>query len=140
MYRAAGESPAPGTYPPDARMHQHIVLTLVGPDRTGLVEMVARAVAEHGGNWLESRMARLGGQFAGIVRVDGGHNVDALVAALEALDGGALRVLVARGGAAATTEGGVAWTLDVVGADRAGIVHEVSGAIAASGVNVESLL
>ena len=31
------------------------------------MESVASLVTEHGGNWLESRMARLGGQFAGIV-------------------------------------------------------------------------
>ena len=45
-----------------------LVMTIIGPDRTGLVESVARVVAEHGGNWLESRMCRLGGEFAGILR------------------------------------------------------------------------
>jgi glycine cleavage system regulatory protein len=44
-------------------------MTVIGQDRTGLVESVARLVAEHGGNWLESRMCRLGGEFAGILRV-----------------------------------------------------------------------
>ena len=47
-----------------------LVMTIIGPDRTGLVEAVARAVADHGGNWLESRMCRLGGEFAGILRVE----------------------------------------------------------------------
>ncbi len=47
-----------------------LVMTIIGPDRTGLVESVARAVAEHGGNWLESRMCRLGGEFAGILRME----------------------------------------------------------------------
>jgi len=46
------------------------VLTLIGPDRPGLVESVAARVAAHGGNWLESRMAHLAGQFAGILRVE----------------------------------------------------------------------
>ncbi len=44
-----------------------LVLTLIGPDRPGLVEAVAEPIAAHGGNWLESRMAHLAGQFAGIV-------------------------------------------------------------------------
>ena len=47
-----------------------LVMTIISPDRTGLVEAVARAVADHGGNWLESRMCRLGGEFAGILRVE----------------------------------------------------------------------
>ena len=38
-----------------------LVLTLIGPDRPGLVEAVAEVVAAHGGNWLESRMAHLAG-------------------------------------------------------------------------------
>jgi glycine cleavage system regulatory protein len=44
-------------------------MTIIGKDRTGLVESIARVVAENGGNWLESRMCRLGGQFAGILRI-----------------------------------------------------------------------
>ena len=47
-----------------------LVMTIIGPDRTGLVESVARVVAEHGGNWLESRMCRLGGEFAGLLRIE----------------------------------------------------------------------
>ena len=48
-------------------MQTPLVMTIIGPDRTGLVESVARVVADHGGNWLESRMSRLGGEFAGIL-------------------------------------------------------------------------
>ena len=44
-------------------------MTVIGKDRTGLVESIARVVADHGGNWLESRMCRLGGEFAGILRI-----------------------------------------------------------------------
>ena len=47
-----------------------VVLTLVGPDRPGLVEAVADAIAAQGGNWLESRMSHLAGRFAGILRVE----------------------------------------------------------------------
>src|ERR1700722_16371726 len=57
-----------------------VVMTIIGPDRTGLVESIARLVAEHGGNWLESRMCRLGGEFGGIPRV---HTPAANRAALE---------------------------------------------------------
>lgn len=48
-----------------------LVLTLIGPDRPGLVEAVADTIAARGGNWVESRMARLGGQFA--PRSNAGH-------------------------------------------------------------------
>jgi glycine cleavage system regulatory protein len=51
-------------------MQISLVLTLIAADRTGLVESVARVVAECGGNWLESRMCKLGGEFAGILRIE----------------------------------------------------------------------
>ena len=51
-------------------MQISLVMTLISPDRTGLVESIARAVAAHGGNWLESRMAHLAGKFAGILRIE----------------------------------------------------------------------
>ena len=48
-------------------MQVPLVMTVIGKDRTGLVETLAEIVAGHGGNWLESRMCRLGGEFAGIL-------------------------------------------------------------------------
>ena len=51
-------------------MQRLLVMTVIGQDRPGLVESVAALVAENGGNWLESRMSRLGGHFAGILRVE----------------------------------------------------------------------
>ena len=71
-----------------------LVLTLIGPDRPGLVESVAEVIAGHGGNWLESRMAHLTGKFAGILRVEiPTDRVAALTAALAALQERGLRVI-----------------------------------------------
>src|SRR5690606_8461235 len=47
-------------------MRTTLLLTAVGPDRTGLVESLAQRIAAAGGNWEESRMGRLAGSFAGI--------------------------------------------------------------------------
>ncbi len=40
-------------------MTSSLVMTVIGPDRPGLVQLVAACVADHGGNWLESRMCDL---------------------------------------------------------------------------------
>src|SRR2546421_8836268 len=80
-------------------MMTDLVLTLIGPDRPGLVESVAARVAAHGGNWLESRMAHLAGQFAGILRVEvPAERLSELRAALLELEAQGLRI-VAQGGA-----------------------------------------
>src|SRR2546422_11072660 len=46
-----------------------LVMTVIGRDKPGLVDSLAGIVADHGGNWLENRMWRLGGPVAGILRV-----------------------------------------------------------------------
>ncbi|MGH7106161.1 MAG: ACT domain-containing protein, partial [Acetobacteraceae bacterium] len=50
-------------------MTTSLVVTFVGRDRPGLAHALAEAVAAADGNWLESRLARLAGEFAGIVLV-----------------------------------------------------------------------
>jgi len=119
-------------------MQVPLVMTIIGPDRTGLVESVARVVAEHGGNWLESRMCRLGGEFAGILRIElPVEKRQALIGALQTLQGRGLTVVVRPGEAAAAAAPGRPARLEIVGHDRPGIVREITGALAAAGVNVE---
>ena len=43
-----------------------LVVTVMGTDRPGLVEALSKALTAHHGNWLESRIAGLGGRLAGI--------------------------------------------------------------------------
>jgi glycine cleavage system regulatory protein len=76
-------------------MRMTLVMTIIGPDRTGLVDALARPIAEHNGNWLESRMCRLGGQFAGIVRVGvESREMDALRYAIDAIKIEGLQITV----------------------------------------------
>ena len=51
-------------------MANSLVLTICAHDRPGVMKLISNTIAQCDGNWLESRMARLGGQFAGIVRVE----------------------------------------------------------------------
>jgi len=119
-------------------MQVPLVMTIIGPDRTGLVESVARVVAEHGGNWLESRMCRLGGEFAGILRIE--LPIDkrqALIDALQTLQGRGLTVVVRPGDPSADSIPGRLARLEIVGHDRPGIVQQITRALADAGVNVE---
>jgi glycine cleavage system regulatory protein len=113
-----------------------VILTIIGPDRPGLVRSLSEALAAHGGNWLEGRMARLAGHFAGIVAVDA---PDAFLAGLSAFEAQGLRITVTPAGTAAEAESGPRLILDVVGHDRPGIVHEVTQAVAACGGNIEEM-
>lgn len=121
-------------------MLENLVMTVIGPDRPGLVQQVAQCVADHGGNWLESRMAHLGGQFAGILRVEvDAGGADALTTALKALAQQGLQVVLHREGAADVAAPALVATIELVGQDRPGILRAVSGVFAAHAVNVEEL-
>jgi glycine cleavage system regulatory protein len=119
-----------------------LVMTVIGVDRPGLVQMVAARVADHGGNWLESRMCRLGGQFAGILRVEvATERRDELVNALRTLEVDGLRVIIhaESGVKIGAPSGGAMAKVELVGTDRPGILRSVSAVFAAHGVNVEEL-
>src|ERR1041385_8282489 len=121
-------------------MQRMLVMTVIGPDRPGLVDTVAGLVAEHEGNWLESRMSRLGGQFAGILRVEvTAAKEAALVEALKTLGSRGLAVVVHTDQTKTDAPAGRLSVVEIVGQDRPGIVREISHALAEYGVNVEEL-
>lgn len=117
-----------------------LVLTLIGPDRPGLVEAVAEVVASHGGNWLESRMAHLAGQFAGILRIEVAEDkCTAVLDGLAALADRGLRVVGEPSRHEPKAAAGRTLALELVGLDRPGIVREISQLLANGGANVEEL-
>jgi glycine cleavage system regulatory protein len=121
-------------------MQVPLVMTVIGRDRPGLVESIATIIADHGGNWLESRMCRLGGEFAGILRIHvpaGKQQV--LVRALQNLAAQGLSIVGQPDQAPATAGAGKETTLEIVGHDRPGIVRQITHALASQGVNVEEL-
>ena len=114
-----------------------LVMTIIGKDRTGLVESVASLVAEHGGNWLESRMCRLGGEFAGILRVVvPAEKHSGLIEALKGLQAQGLQVVVSTDQPPPAITGRLT-ALEIMGHDRPGIVRQITHALASQDVNVE---
>jgi glycine cleavage system regulatory protein len=121
-------------------MQASLVMTIIGPDRPGLVDLVAGIVADHGGNWLESRMSHLGGHFAGILRIQlPGEGEAALTQALRGLQPQGLTIVVHPDRPEAAARVPITASLEIMGQDRPGIVRQISRALAAFGVNVEEL-
>lgn len=115
-------------------------MTMIGRDRPGLVELVAATIAEHGGNWLESRMCRLGGEFAGILRFEvSSERQEPLQTALKQLERQGLVLTIQSDQTTSSEKAGNSAILDLVGQDRPGIVRQITHALARYGVNVEEL-
>lgn len=118
-------------------MNTSIVFTFIGADKPGLIEQLAKTVSDQGGNWLESRMSQLAGQFAGIARVQiANGQADALSAALHALSGKDLNISIQTDQQSPPPSALRLMHLSLVGNDRPGIVRELSKALASRQINI----
>ncbi len=123
-------------------MQVSLIISIVGPDRPGLVEQLSSVINSTAGNWEGSRMIQLAGQFAGIVQVVIlEKDVADLEQKLAGLEKAGLKVTVVNAGEVATTDKseGLTFVLEVVGQDRPGIVAAISKTLAEAGANVVEL-
>ncbi len=122
-------------------MKTSLILTAIGPDKPGLVELLSTTLAEHSANWQQSSMSRLAGQFAGIlIASTDSDRVASLTTALEDLAQQGLSVNVVAESASGTAKtSGQALTLELIGHDKPGIVRDISRALAARNISVEEL-
>lgn len=119
-------------------MQTSYIVTFIGDDRPGLVEALSASIEANGGNWLESRLAQLGGKFTGLVRVSlPDERGPALESALKDLGASGLSVRVTKIDEPATAERvGRDVRLSVIGPDRPGIVREIAHALSTRRINV----
>ena len=112
------------------------IVTLIGPDHPGLVDSVSAVVNEQGGNWLESRLCHLGGQFAGIVHLElPAQNEDSLRRALGEVAGLKIDLHSDEPG---PSHGKLrTFEMELIGQDHPGIVQSITHALARHQVNVE---
>jgi len=120
-------------------MATSLVVTVIGNDRPGIVERLSDVVLAAGANWEESRMARLAGKFAGILRIKvAAANADALASGLRALTSDGLTVVVETSGET-PAERFRTVRLELVGNDHPGIIRDISKVLAQNQVNIEEL-
>ena len=121
-------------------MTNAMVFAVIGPDRPGLVGRLAATVAEHDGNWLESRMGVLGGQFAGVVLATLPEaKAEALRGALMALEKEGLRVMVEAAPGAAAPRAWRLARLELFGQDHPGIVRDIAQALSERAINIAEM-
>ena len=133
----------------DGLMQMEMVLTVMASDRPGIVETLADVVAACDGNWVDSAMSRLGGQFAGILRLTiEKDKVAGMEKALQALKQDGFVISVCKDTGKDTGKGSAQAPLavkgrkayfEVVGQDHKGIVRDVSKVLADNNVNVDEL-
>ena len=125
-------------------MKKYLVLSGIGPDRKGIVKALGAAAFGANCSIEDSRMARLGGEFAILVLVEGDENdilkFKAQVPELENETGLSISIKdTSSDSAACVPDSIVPFRVTVVGMDRTGIVFRVTELFARHGANVENL-
>ena len=120
---------------------EHLVITAVGPDRVGLVEEITRFLDKERCNIEDSKMAVFCGDFTIILLVSGDSSaLDRVSQSLDVLTTQTgLSFFSRRPSAKTRADATRPCKLLASCLDHPGVVHQVSSALCAMGVNIESM-
>ena len=123
------------TTPP---MKQHLAVSAIGSDRTGMVHELTRVISESGGNISESRMASLGNEFAMVLLISGNwHSLAKLETELNRLaETSGLTIHLRRTEPRTARTDMLPYSIDVVCLDQSGIVSGLSGFFSTRGIDI----
>jgi glycine cleavage system transcriptional repressor len=117
------------------------VTSALGADHPGVVNVLSRAILEHGCNIEDSRMTVLGGEFAAMLLVEGKWNtlakIENSLPELERQLG--MRIMSKRTGERAAGRNLLPYAVDVVSMDHPGIVNNLAGFFADRTINIEDM-
>jgi glycine cleavage system transcriptional repressor len=123
-------------------MNKEIVLTLTGHDRVGIVKEITNVLVKNGGNVENSRMARLGGEFAmlALVVLDE-KDLSSLEVDFQKLRDEGFRITLQQTEDDHTRKfaGWLPYQIEVLGADHEGIIYEIAQHLADQGINFEDV-
>ena len=120
----------------------YLVVTAIGRDRRGTVEKITDVVVEHHANIEESKMARLGGEFAVIMLLSlSDKNQDKIITSFDSLQTHGLMITcrVTDFSRLQKFIGYVPYEISVVGADHEGIVNQIARYLASEQINIEEM-
>ncbi len=116
----------------------HLVISCIGPDKTGIVDILSKIISQHNGNWQVSSLHHLSGFFAGVIEVAvDKENTQALTSDLKNIKGLSCQIKLAE---PSLTQINTNLVLELTANDRAGIVQEISSVIHNQGGNLIKLV
>ncbi|MDX1302515.1 glycine cleavage system protein R [Photobacterium sp.] len=116
---------------------KHLIITVIGKDRPGLVELLSDTVYQNNGNWLSSSLSKLAGQFAGILQIEvAPQHIPELSKALSHIDELQIHIVEDQSQALPSL---TLHQLTVTVNDRPGIVKEVTTLFNQLGINIHKL-
>ncbi len=113
---------------------KRLILTVIGKDRVGLVEILSNTLVKHNANWLVSNLSHLSGYFAGVVEIEiSEENIAGLTSELNGIS--ELKIELHDEAGHELPEGQEIEFV-ITGNDRKGIVQELSSIITHKGASI----
>ena len=122
-------------------MEKLLAVTVIGPDRTGLVRDVTKAISSAGGSIMQSRMTTLGQEFAMVALVAANwHSITKVEDALDELSGTSELTISHKATEERQGQAPAApYNVDIVAMDQEGIVAGLAGFFAARNIEIADL-
>lgn len=115
---------------------QSLVITIMGKDKPGLVDALAKCIYKHQGNWQGSSFAHMAGLFTGFVEVHVAEDKQSeLIDALNGITDLSVQSVVA---AAERTSFDTTLSVNIMGNDKTGIVQELTSVLNQFNLNILS--
>lgn len=115
---------------------QPLVISILGKDKPGIIDTLAKKVYQCNGNWQGSSFAHMAGMFTGFVEVLlPGENHQQLIDLLDNIDD-----LEVRSVSATTSQPQCVnyLSVDIMGNDKTGIVQELTDVLRKFNINIQS--
>lgn len=122
-------------------MNKTLIITVLATDRPGIVNTLSETLVAHDANWIDSRMANLADKFAGLVQISvPAVQLSALKNALQSLHDADNQLYILMEDAADNTPSNESeLSLELIGADRPGIIDDITSTLAKLNVNIKAL-
>ena len=115
-----------------------LIISAVGSDRPGIVSELSGIITNHGGNVEESRMSRMGSDFAIIILVTVSPDwAESLEVALQSIN--ELTITTKRTEIQDSSINSTKYQIDLSGADNEGIVKVLSEYLAERSININDM-
>ncbi len=116
-----------------------IVLSVLGDDKPGMIDGLSSIIVSHNGDWVESKMSKIEGKFAGILRVNiPGDTIEPLVKELMSADLG-LSIACEELRAPESLAEFKNYNIELIGNNHTGIIRQLSHVLANLGANLEEI-
>lgn len=121
-------------------MNKTLVITVLAKDRPGIVHTLSETFVTFEANWDKSHLAQIADKFAGLIQITVAQaQYEGLKSALQKLHDAdnQLQILLDEADDVKTPK--EHFTIEVLGADRPGIIDDITGAISSLKVNISGL-